>query len=260
MWATRIAFGAAGLVSVLLTAPNAAASAQSFCANLSGSWDGQYCRTTVRSPRNAVRDIKVAVPNDLIDNPTTGTVVQDYLRTLFNAWRTKGQNMVQDSFGEENYQVFRHGNTLTAVFHEDYHADGPQPNNAYHTFTFDMARGARLQLSDLTKPGLDPHTAIAPLAQPFVEEALDRAAPAHQPRTYPFTIDRWGPADPYSGGYKAWALAPGELILYMPDRPVAYDNPINYDPLIMKWSMDCGAVEAHIPLSALGPVLRPEYS
>jgi hypothetical protein len=69
--------------------------------------------------------------------------------------------MAADSFGEENYQVFQHGSMLSAVFHEDYHADGPKPNNAYRTFTFDMASGRRLQLSDLTKS--DPLTAIPTL-------------------------------------------------------------------------------------------------
>ena len=66
--------------------------------------------------------------------------------------------MAADSYGEENYQIFQHGNLLSAVFHEDYHADGPKPNNAYRTFTFDMASGRRVQLADLTKS--DPLTAI----------------------------------------------------------------------------------------------------
>ena len=134
------------------TVPNAAtapASAPSFCGELGGDWDGQYCHTSVTSERNAVRDIKVAVPGDLVDNPTTGPVVRDYLRTLVNNWKTANAHMAADSFGEENYQIFQHGNLLSAVFHEDYHADGPKPNNAYRTFTFDMASGRRLQFSDL---------------------------------------------------------------------------------------------------------------
>ena len=45
------------------TVPNVAtarASAPSFCGELGGDWDGQYCHTSVTSERNAVRDIKVA--------------------------------------------------------------------------------------------------------------------------------------------------------------------------------------------------------
>lgn len=134
------------------------ASAPSFCGELGGDWDGQYCHTSVTSERNAVRDIKVAVPDDLVDNPTTGPVIRDYLRTLVNNWRNANSSMAADSYGEENFEVFRHASLLSAVFHEDYHADGPKPNNAYRTFTFDMASGRRVQLADLTTS--NPLTAI----------------------------------------------------------------------------------------------------
>ena len=230
------------------------ASAPSFCGELGGDWDGQYCHTTVTSERNAVRDIKVAVPDDLVDNPTTGSVIRDYLHTLVNNWKTANGSMAADSYGEENFEVFRHGNLLSAVFHEDYHADGPKFNNAYRTFTFDMAGGRRVQLADLTTS--NPLTAIPPLAQPFIETALNQAPPPHDPGTYPFMVDRWTPDKVYSGAYKAWAVTPDELILYMPDYPVAHDEPINFTPGVMQWFMDGGTVQAHIPLSALSSVLR----
>ena len=200
------------------------------------------------SERNAVRDIKVAVP-DLVDNPTAGPAVRDYLRTLVNNWRTANAHMAADSFGEENYEVFQHGNLLSAVFHEDYHADGPKPNNAYRTFTFDMASGRRLQLSDVTKS--DPLTAIPPLAQPFIETALNQAPPPHDPGTYPFVVDRWTPDKVYSGAYKAWALTPDELILYMPDYPVGHDEPINFTPGVMQWLHGRGHRPSAYP--AVGP-------
>ena len=34
------------------------------------------------------------------------------------------------------------------------------------------------------------------------------------------------------------------------------DEPINFTTATMQWYMDGGTVQAHIPLSALGPVLR----
>ena len=238
-------------------AGTARASAPSFCGELGGAWDGQYCHTAVTSERNAVRDIKVALPDDLLGNATAGPMIRDYLRALFNNWRDANIHMAADSFGEENYQEFRHGNLLSAVFHEDYHADGPRPNNAYRTFTFDMAGGRRLLLSDLTKS--NPLTAIPPVAQPFIETALDQAPPQHDPGTYPFMIDRWNPDKVYSGAYKAWALTPDELILYMPDYPVAHDEPIDFTTGKTQWFMDGGTVQAHIPLAALGSVLRPGF-
>lgn len=254
MLITRL-FALAALLTAA-TAPGtgtARASAPSFCGELGGDWDGQYCHTTVVSERQAVRDIKVAVPGELVDNPTAGPVVRDYLRTLVNNWKTVGAHMVADSYGEENYQVLRHGTLLSAVFHEDYHADGPKPNNAYRTFTFDMARGRRLQLSDVAT---DPLTTIPSLGQPYIEAALNVAPPPHDPGTYPFTADRWTPDKVYSGAYKAWALTPDELILYMPDYPVGHDEPVNFTPGALQWFMDGGTVEAHIPLAALASVLR----
>jgi len=248
---------AAIVLAAAATIPGTAtthASAPSFCGELGGNWDGQYCHTAVTSERNAVRDIKVAVPEDLVDNPATAPVIRDYLRTLVNNWRNANSSMAADSYGEENFEVFRHANLLSAVFHEDYHADGPKPNNAYRTFTFDMASGRRVQLADLTTS--DPLTAIPPLAQPLVQTALDQAPPPHDPGTYPFVVDRWTPDKVYSGAYKAWAVTPDELILYMPDYPVGHDSPINFTPGTMQWYMDGGTVQAHIPLSALASVLR----
>jgi hypothetical protein len=252
--AAVVAAGAA-----LTTAPAAGAAAASFCTELEGSWDGQYCRTSVTSVRNAVRDIKVAIPEGLIDDPVAGPVLRDYLATLVGNWRRVGQTMVADSWGEGNFQLFHRGGTVSAVFRETYHADGPDFNNAYRTFTFDLASGRRLQLADLVRPGLDPLREIPPLAHPYVVAALDAAPPPHQPGTYPFVADRWTPDKVYSGAYKAWALTPDELILYMPDYPVGHDSPVDFTPGIMQWNMDGGTVVAHIPLAALSPVLRTEY-
>lgn len=243
----------------LTTTPVAAAAAPEFCAELGATWTGEYCHTTVESPRKAVRDIKMQIPAELVHDPLIGPAVRGYLSTLMTNWRTAADKMVADSFGEEHYQVFRRGPTLSVVFHETYHADGPDFNNAYRTFTFDTAQGRRLQLADITKPGMDPLTAIPPLAEPFIQQALDMAPPPHQPGTYPFTVDRWTPDKVYSGAYKAWALSGDELLLFMPDYPVARDAPLNFTPGLMQWSMDGGTVKARIPLAALSPVLRPEY-
>lgn len=239
--------------------PVARAAALDFCDELGGQWDTIYCHTSVLSVRDAVRDLKVAIPAELIDDPTAGPVVRDYLRDLVNNWRTAGVTMVADSFGEGNFQIFRRGTVMSVVFRETYHADGPDFNNAYRTFTFDMASGQRLQLADVVKPGVDPVEAIPPLALPFIQQALDQAPPAHQPATYPFVADRWTPDRVYSGGYRAWAITPEELVLYMPDYPVAHDTPLDYTPGIMQWSMDGGTVQAHVPLTALAAILRPEF-
>jgi hypothetical protein len=254
---TAVALAGAAVLAALAAVPAAGASVTAFCSELGGDWGGQYCHATVLSERNATRDIKVALPAEVIDDPVTGAPVRQYLHSLVANWKSLGVHMVQDSFGEENFATFRHGDMLSIVFHEDYHADGPKFNNAFRTFTFDTARGATVALTDIVKPGVDALSAISSAGQPFIEDALDHAVPTHDPGNYPFVVDRWGPDKVYSGAYKAWALGPDELILYMPDYPVAHDDPINYTPAVMQWSMDGGAVEAHIPLSALAPILRP---
>jgi hypothetical protein len=256
----NVLLGTAVLIATgIIAASPAAASAASFCDGLGGQLLGPHCQVSVHSERNAERDIKVAIPAELVDDAVAGPVVRDYLTNLVDNWKRAGMHMAADSFGEANYQIFSHGRAMTAVFRENYHADGPGFNNAYRTFTFDMAARTQLHLSDLVKPGFDPLIAIPPLAQPFVEQALDQAPPPHQARTYPFVADRWAPDQVYSGGYRAWALTPDELILYMPDYPVARDTPLDFTPGVMQWSMDGGTVQAHVPLSALSPVLRPEF-
>ena len=108
MWGRLLA--AAGIAAAFFfpSTPVASASAESFCAEMGGQWDGQYCHSSVLSERNATRDIKMAMPADLVTNPTTGPVIREYLRNLFENWKAKGADMVQDSWGEENFQ--RHVN------------------------------------------------------------------------------------------------------------------------------------------------------
>ncbi len=251
----RFAGAAIALATAVGAAPTAAASAGSLCDQIGGQWNGQVCHATVPSERKAVREINIAIPGE-IDNPIVGGAITDYLTTLMNNWRSVGQSMVADSWGDANFEVFRHGSVTTVVFHEGYHSEGTAINDAYRTFAFDQATGRRVQLVDLLNPGT-PLGAIPPLAAPFIQSALDQAAPPHDPGSYPFIPDRWTPDKVFSGGYKAWALTPDELILYLPDYPVARDSPIDFTPGQYLWSMNGGAVQPHIPLSALAPILRP---
>jgi hypothetical protein len=253
----------AGFVSVVIAvaasvaaAPAASASVAPFCDQIGGQWNGQYCHATVVSERKGVREINIAIPPD-IDSPI-GSTISGYLSTLMANWRTAAAQMYQNSWGDANFETFQHGNIRTVVFHETYNSestarlDGPAINDAYRTFSFDQATGRQLQLSDVVDPA-----AIPTLGAPFIQTALDSALPPHQPNTYPFVAERWTPDKVYSGGYKAWALTPDELILYMPDYPVARDSPIDFTPGSYLWSMSGGTVQPRIPLSALAPALRP---
>ena len=247
---------AIAVAASVLAAPSAGAAAAPFCDQLGGQWNGQYCHTTVPSDRKAVREINLAIPAE-IDNPVIGGAIADYLTTLMNNWRTAGKGMAQNSRGDANFEVFHHGNIHTVVFHETYdnestgRFEGAAIQSAYRTFAFDSAAGRQVQLSDIVDVNQ-----IPVLGAPFIQAALDQAPPAHQPNTYPFILERWTPDKVYSGGYKAWALTPDELILYMPDYPVARDSPIDFTPAKYIWSMTGGVVQPRIPLSALGPALH----
>jgi len=255
----RIAAAAAVVAAAaasVVTAPTASASADSLCAQMGGGWNGQYCHASVMSVRKAVREINIAIPAE-IDSPI-GPTISTYLTTLMNNWRSAAERMVQHSWGDANFETFQHGTIRTVVFHETYNSEstarleGPAIQSAYRTFAYDTATGRQVQLADIVDPG-----AIPSLGAPYIQAALDAALPAHQPNTYPFIPERWTPDKVYSGGYKAWALTPDELILYMPDYPVARDTPIDFTTGALVWSITGGMVQPHIPLSALAPALRP---
>jgi len=245
-------------VATVLTAPVAGASAVSLCDQMGGQWNGQYCHATVPSDEKAVREINIAIPAEA-DNPAIGGAISNYLVQLMNNWRNAGKNMFQNSRGDANFEVFHHGNIHTVVFHETYdnestgRFEGAAIQNGYRTFAFDSASGRQVQLADIIDPA-----AVARLGGPYIQAALDSTTQAwpHEPGAYPFTLDRWTPDKVYSGGYKAWALTPDELILYLPDYPVARDSGIDFTPTRYIWSFTGGDVQPHIPLSALAPAMH----
>lgn len=247
--------------ALLSTGPVATASVEQFCGELEAAWDGNHCTTLVVSPRKAERLIAFDLPIALLDDPTSGAVVHDFYRRLMNGWRKTGAEAIRDSSATAYYETYSGpGAVQSLIVHEDLEPFGMQPNNAYRTFVFDMAKGQRLALADLFKPGVDPMTVIPPAAAPVLPAALDAAAPPHAPNTYPFTVEEFqpGPNGPgYTGDYRAFGLTPDHLVLYMPDAPILRENPSPPDRLV--WSMDGGAVIVQMPLAALSGSLRPEY-
>jgi hypothetical protein len=260
----RLAAGLAAVVVgavVVTSAPSAAASAAQFCDELAAVWDGTNCVTTVESNRKAQMTLSLGMPDALLDNPTAGPVLREYYTKLINAWRRTGATMVRDSRGSTYVESFPGpGAVQSVVVHEVWQPDGVAANNAYRSFILDMAQGRRLSLADNLKSGVDTNQAIPPAARPLLPAALDAAPPPHDPGTYPFTVPEWEPGpggSGYTGDYRAWALSPTELILRMPDAPMAHEYPIPRDRFV--WSMDGGVIAIRVPLAALAASLRPEY-
>lgn len=234
-------------------APAAAAPDARCTAVLGGEWSDQAgsCLATVPSARAAAMAISMQFPSDL-----PSAAVRTYLNVLARQWRQSGATMVRDSDYRLDYQQFSHNTLRSIVFHEFWQTIGAPPNDAYRTFTYDATQGRELALADLFKPGVDPLAALPPLVRPYLDDALNLAAPQHDPGTYPFTADKFEPqpdGSGYSGNYRAFALTADELILYLPDRPIAHENPWPRDRLV--WSMNGGAVQVHVPLSALASIL-----
>ncbi|MDQ2628948.1 MAG: mannan-binding lectin [Actinomycetota bacterium] len=258
---TAVAMAASTVAALLGCAPVAAGSAPSFCDELQATWDGRRCTTLVVSSRKAERYIAFELPEPLLDHPGTGPVVRDFYHRLMTGWRASGTEAIRDSSAIAYSDSFSGpGAVQSLVVHECLEPFGMQANNAYRTFVFDTDKGSRLTLDELFKPGVDPKRVIPAAAAPVLPAALDAAAPPHAPHTYPFTVEEFqpGPAGPgYTGGYRAFALSPEELILYLPDAPMLRENPQPADRLV--WSMDGGAVIVRVPLTALSGSLRPEY-
>ncbi|WP_145977906.1 RsiV family protein [Mycolicibacterium austroafricanum] len=246
-------------VSAVIAAPVAAGEPDRTCtAVLGGQWargDG-VCRGALTSERAATMDLSVRLPDDLLESPMAGAVITPYLSELVGGWRQIGKSMPRDSDYSADYQRFSRGPLTSVVFEERWQTVGAPPNRAYRTFTFDMVNGRQLQLADLFRPEVDPLTALPPLVRPFLIPALDQAAPPHDPGTYPFAAQEWEPQPDrsgYSGDYRAFAVTEDALVLYLPDAPMAHENPWPRDRFV--WSMDGGTVTVRVPLTALASIL-----
>lgn len=261
----RVAAGIAAVVCAVPLAAVATAASDTWCGpGLGGNWDDQNGRCTVSlvSRAKATMDMSLSVPVGLLDDATAGPILRDYALNRGSSWRQTGEALMHDNTSFAEPTVYTHSGALTSVvFHEQFHTVGTNPNDAYRTFTFDLQRGKLLRLADLFAPGVDPLTAIPPIARPYLVDALADAPPPHAPGAYPFTPDGWEPhadGSGYSGDYRAFAVTADELVIYMPDQPMAHENPAPRGE--WQWSMEGGAVTMHVPLAALGSILAPGYA
>jgi Protein of unknown function (DUF3298) len=264
LWITPVAAMvlAAG---ALMSAPAVSAVQDTWCApGLGGNWDepGGRCTLSMVTRANATVDMSLAMPTELLNDPTAGPILQGYALERGRTWRATAEALMRDNVSFVESTVYSHSDTVkTAVLHEDFHTLTTNANNAYRTFTFDLQRHKLLQLNDIFAPGINPLTAIPPLAEPYLVDALAAAPPPHVANVYPFIPDRWQPqpdGSGFSGNYRAFALTPDELILYMPDAPMLHENPPPHNS--WQWSMDGGAVTIHIPLAVLRPILAAPYA
>ncbi|BBY22827.1 hypothetical protein MSTO_30320 [Mycobacterium stomatepiae] len=206
------------------------------CNDVHGVWDGKAGRCKLSKDVNgALIEVTAAYPADLVDNPPSGPVLTSFVRKFFTDYGETDTNG-KGSANLSSQVLTRAGITKTVVFQSDwYFSSMPHPSAAITTFTFDSQR--QLQLTDLLCPGVDPLTAIPPIAHPYLQRALDGS---------PFQVEQFEPDHPEGAlvdGYQAWALDRDDLVLYLP----AERGPGGISP---------GAVSPHIPLAQLAPILR----
>lgn len=181
------------------------------CAGVHGSWDAKSKRCTLTKDANGTHvEVKASYPVDLVDNPTSGPVLTAFVQKFFADYGQTDTNGAGDA--NLSFKLLEHGpNTKTVFFQADwYFSSMPHPGGQITTFTFDLGQNKQLQLSDLFCQGVDPLSAIPPVARPFVQQALTGS---------PFRTEQFEPNQTegeYADNYQAWALDGDALVLYMP--------------------------------------------
>ena len=218
--------------------PASAAPPTDFCTNVGGTWEGskESCSLTGTNSKNITAKVQATYPVNLLDDPTTGAALQQFLSEFFKKFGQPNENLTQNSEASLAYKTYKHApNTLSVVFTEEWFVTGtPHPNDAVATFTFDQANKKQLTLADLFCPGVDPLVALPPLVRPYVKQAV---ALDKNPS---FTISQFEPQPGhggYSDDYKTWYLDGDDLVLVM---PAERSGPVH-----------AGAWQPRIPLSAL---------
>jgi hypothetical protein len=242
------------LVSILVAACSQAtppgsspvkASPSGICAEVGGSWDptSETCSLT---GTNAAKHITVKVtanyPAALVDDPTAGPALKEFLRAFFARFGYPGDEFAHDGYAGLNYQTYRHGTDVKSiVFYTNYDLGGVHPLADIDTFTFDFKRKIQLSLADLFCPGVDPLKALPPLARPYVLAVVNpNGNPTFDIRLYEPGDNSRDYGENYSGNYKDWYLDNDDFVLVMPTSRSGPTPP--------------GMFEPHVPLSALLPI------
>jgi hypothetical protein len=232
-----LALAMAGCSQTRSAAPSiAAASPSKFCARIGGSWNPEWltCATSTTNAKHYSVKVTARYPTDLIEDPTSGPVLREFVRQFFERFTRPDDSLAQDGSANLTFQVYEHGPaTKSIVFTENWNVGGMHPNDAIDTFSFDLAQKKQLALADLFCSGIDP-----PLPQalnPFVQQYV-------QPQVDSDWLQPGGQGVTYSSGYKAWAMDGDDLVILMPaDRT----GPVH-----------AGAFKARVPLSGMRAILR----
>ena len=235
---------ATGALGGLASAP-ASADQAGVCEAAGGTWreHGQYPRQT-EEPRCEFQEslsddrsvgYSSPVPEDLLGDSWVQAQLAAFIKGRVAALRSSISSAPQSTATADifEHQKYQHSASVESlVFHELANLGGAHPNDAYLTMTFDLAEHRELKISDLFKAGTNIQTTITPLVLRYAPKSG--------------SLDQLSIGGGYNKGvYTTFALAPTELIVYLPEARTGV--------------VGAGAFTTHIPLAAFGDTLRPEY-
>jgi hypothetical protein len=135
------------------------------------------------------------------------------------------------------YDTYRSAHTLSYLFNIYEDTLGAHPNGYYHSFIFDSATGAQLQLSDLFTPGSKYLDALSTATRASLYASLgDNAIPEF--------VDPGTTAD--ASNFQFFAVDGSDLVIFFPPYAV---GPYSIGPQTVR-----------IPLLQLTKILKPAYS
>ncbi|MGW4099106.1 DUF3298 domain-containing protein [Mycobacterium sp. NPDC004974] len=180
-------------------------------------------------------ELSAKYPEDLLNDQTAGPPLKEFVRDFFTRFGDPDDGLVRNGQADLTYQTFEHAPGIrSVVFSIFWYLGGAHPNDEITTFTFDLQRGKQLALADLFCRGIDPLTALPPLARPYVKREV----------TQDVDIAQFDPGHRYNytDDYRAWYLDGSDLVLVM---PAARSGPAR-----------AGLWQPHIPLAELNSILR----
>ncbi|WP_187288038.1 DUF3298 domain-containing protein [Segniliparus rotundus] len=232
--------------------PSASAAPADVCAQLGGNWSvgEQFCGKVVVNANQTKTVLEARYPADLVESGASGSALQKYLKDFIARFsKVTDDPRATDGGATLRYRQFEHPPALTSVLFSNiyYTGNAKYPVEELTSFTFDAAKGRALALPDLFQSGERALSDLARLARPTVQSQLEPVnevrAGENQPPLRAEDFDPGGLLNP--GSYPVFVVSADELVLYMPQ--------------VRSGEPGSAMIEAHIPLSSLRDMLRPEY-
>ena len=241
--------GAAAVVSLCSGAHAAPADV---CAQLGGKWSAgeQFCGKVVENPNQTKTVLEARYPADLVEGGVSGPALQKFLKDFIARFsKVTDDPRAMDGGASLRYRQFEHSPALESVLFSDiyYAGNAKYPVEELTSFTFDSNKGRQIVIDDLFQSGTKAFADLAGLVRPIVQNQLDPVnavrAREGQPPLQAGDFDPGRPLNPNS--YPVFVVSADELVLYL--------------PRVRSGEPGSTMIEAHVGLSALRDLLRPEY-